>query len=431
MKVLKKGISICLAVLFIVSLFSICASAKADTQNVKINLYSDKVIKVNVPSTLRGLKFYVKSNSKSVVAGLFNEKGVCGYSLMADKRLYVDMIADKKSAKPVTVTLKYTKNGKKILFKKYKVTVAPMKKLKFPDWNVNKGSINNYIIEDPYCDYYNFKMSDKSKLEIDAPFYNGGYKYDGLVRKNNNFEYLAKGKSTGNVKVDVYLSNRKIEVGSFNVAIGDFKTQVRDFSKNTTLKYSQYGSNAYMSKSHIDIEDILNNKKSKAKYSVVPSDTNVVDFLSTGELYATGIGTASCSVYEKIGKTKTLVDKFNVSVGKAKMSYVARENYYWYDDGVFGKGEYVEYLNLTDNATLEMEDTIKTCLINNSLTGSHFKKSQYTITYKSDNPKIATVSKNGVVTAKAEGETDIIYSIKFSDKSVYKNICTVSVSNEW
>ena len=80
MKVLKKGISICLAVLFIVSLFSICASAKADTQNVKINLYSDKVIKVNVPSTLRGLKFYVKSNSKSVVAGLFNEKGVCGYS---------------------------------------------------------------------------------------------------------------------------------------------------------------------------------------------------------------------------------------------------------------------------------------------------------------------------------------------------------------
>ena len=91
----------------------------------------------------------------------------------------------------------------------------------------------------------------------------------------------------------------------------------------------------------------------------------------------------------------------------------------------------MEYLNLTDNATLEMEDTIKTCLINNSLTGSHFKKSQYTITYKSDNPKIATVSKNGVVTAKAEGETDIIYSIKFSDKSVYKNICTVSVSNEW
>lgn len=431
MKVLKKGISICLVAVFVISLFSICTSAKAETQRLNINLYSDKVIKVNVPSSLRGLTFTVKSNSKSVVAGLFNENEVYGDSLKAGKRLYVDMIADKKSAKPVTVTLKYTKNGKKILFKKYKVTVAPMKQVSFTDWNINKGSTNNYIIENPYCDYYKFKMSDKSKLEIDAPFYNGGFKYDGLVRKSNNFEYLAEGKSTGNVKIDVYLSNRKIKVGSFNVAIGDFKAQVRDFSKNTSLKYSEYGSTAYMSKSHIEIENILNNKKSKAKYSVVPSDTGIVDFLSTGELYATGLGKTSCSVYEKIGKTKTLVDKFNVTVGKAKMNYVARENYYWYDDGIFGKGEYVEYLNLTDNTTLEMEDTIKNCLINNKITGSHFKPSQYSISYKSDNPQIATVTKNGVVTAKALGDANIIYSIKFSDKSVYKGNCQVSVESEW
>ena len=66
------------------------------------------------------------------------------------------------------------------------------------------------------------------------------------------------------------------------------------------------------------------------------------------------------------------MDKITVKVKKAPMSYVARENYYWYDDGVFGKGEDVEYLHLTDNTTLEMEDTIKTCLINNKSTGSHF-----------------------------------------------------------
>ena len=209
MKVLKKGISICLVAVFVISLFSICTSAKAETQRLNINLYSDKVIKVNVPSSLRGLTFTVKSNSKSIVAGLFNKNKVYGESLKAGKRLYVDMIADKKSAKPVTVTLKYTKNGKKILFKKYKVTVAPMKQVSFTDWNINKGSTNNYIIENPYCDYYKFKMSDKSKLKIDAPFYNGGFKYDGLVRKSNNFEYLAKLSKDENI-VSVFSNNGEV-----------------------------------------------------------------------------------------------------------------------------------------------------------------------------------------------------------------------------
>lgn len=431
MTVLKKSISICLVALFVISLFSICTSAKVDAQNISINLYSDKVIKVNVPSSLRGLKFTVKSNSKGVVAGLFDKSGDYASSLVAGKRLYVDIIADKTTDKPVTVTLKYTKNGEKILFKKFKVTVAPMQKVNFSDWSINKGSTNRYTVENPYFGDYDFKLSDKSAVAIGYPDYLGDYKYDGLVEKSNNFEYYVKGKSKGKVRADVYLSEYGVKVGSFNITVGDFKATVVDSYKNISLKYSKNGSNAYMSKSHIDLADILNNKKSKAKYTVVPDNTNVADYLDTGEAYATGLGSTTCSIYEKSGKKKTLVDKIKISVSEAKMSYVALENEYWYDDGVFGKGEMVEYLNLSDNSTLRMKDTIETCLINNKQTGSHFKKSQYAITYKSNNPKIATVSKKGVVTAKSFGDANITYSIKFSDKSVYKNNCPVSVINEW
>lgn len=432
MKVLKKGISICLVVLFIVSLFSICASAKAEVQNVEVNLYSNQLVKIDVPTSLKGLEFTVKTNSKSLGVDLFDEFGGTGSTLKAKNRFFVEIAAFKKADKVQTVTLKYAKNGKSHLYRKFKVSVNDMEKVNFKDVTINKGSVNKVKIPNPYCDYYTFKVSDKSKLYIDLDaYYYGKYKYNGLIRAEDNFAYFFTAKKTGSVKVDVYITNANKKVGSFNVTVGDYKTYVYEDNKVVKLKYSKYGSNAYMSKSHILIEDILNNKKSKAKYKVVSDNEKVVSFLNSGHLYAEGIGNANCSVYEKIGKTTTLVDKITVKVKKAPMSYVARENYYWYDDGVFGKGEYVEYLNLTDNATLEMEDTIKTCLINNKTTGSHFKHSQYSISYKSDNPKVATVTDNGIVTAQSLGEANIIYSIKFSDKSVYKGNCQVSVEPEW
>ncbi|MGN1138152.1 MAG: Ig-like domain-containing protein [Ruminococcus sp.] len=432
MKVLKRSSALCLLILMMASMFTFSAGAKAEVQNVEVNLYSNKLVKIDVPTSLKGLDFTVKTNSKSLGVDLLDESGETGPALKAKNRFFVEIAAFKKADKVQTVTLKYAKNGKSHLYRKFKVSVNDMKKVNFKDVTINKGSVNKVKIPNPYCDYYTFKVSDKSKLYIEGDaYYYGKYKYNGLVRAEDNFAYCFTAKKTGSVKVDVYITNANKKVGSFNVTIGDYKTYVYEDNKVVKLKYSKYGSNAYMSESHILIEDILNNSKSNAKYKVVSDNEKAVSFLGSGHLYAEGIGTANCSVYEKIGKTTTLVDKITVKVKKAPMSYVARENYYWYDDGIFGKGEYVEYLNLTDNTTLEMEDTIKTCLINNKTTGSHFKPSQYSISYKSDNPKVATVTKKGTVTAKSLGYTNITYSIKFSDKSVYKGNCQVSVEPEW
>ena len=123
MKVLKKGISICLAVLFVISLFSICASAKAEVQNVDVNLYSNQLVKIDVPTSLKGLNFTVKTNSKSLGVDLFDEFGRTGSTLKGKNRFFVEIAAFKKADKVQTVTLKYAKNGKSHLYRKFKVSV--------------------------------------------------------------------------------------------------------------------------------------------------------------------------------------------------------------------------------------------------------------------------------------------------------------------
>jgi hypothetical protein len=179
------------------------------------------------------------------------------------------------------------------------------------------------------------------------------------------------------------------------------------------------------------LKNILKDKKANTTYSVSSSNENVVSYLSSGEIYATGKGKATCTVYEKTGKSKkTEIDTFTVTVTKSKMAYVVEENALWYNDGIFGQGNLIEYLNLTDNKTLKIQGIIKSHLINNTNLGSHFKSSLYKITYKSGNTKVAKVSSKGVVTAKAVGNAKITYTITFTDGSAYKDVCNVSVEED-
>ena len=74
-----------------------------------------------------------------------------------------------------------------------------------------------------------------------------------------------------------------------------------------------------------------------------------------------------------------------------------------------------------------MKKTIVKTLINNTLTGSHFKKSSYAISFKSSDKSVVTVTSIGKVTAKKVGHAVVNYSIGFSDNSVFKGGCPIEV----
>ena len=107
------------------------------------------------------------------------------------------------------------------------------------------------------------------------------------------------------------------------------------------------------------------------------------------------------------------------------MAYVAKQNALFYDNGIFGHGDNTEFLDVAN--TLVMKSVIVRRLLNNSLTNSHFKTSDYKITFHSTNTKAAKVSSAGKVTAIKKGSARIYYTITFSDKSTYKYYCKIIV----
>ncbi len=418
MKLIRKTTALFLALICGLTCVSFSASAKkVKTKNVTVHHYSQKNLTVKKTSAQKKYTFdySIKNNSKNYIKVNFSDWGV-SYNLQIKGR--------KITAKKLPViSIFYKKDDTKVIVKKFKVAVAKKEKVTFKDVQINKGTTKVITLKNPYYKDYYFKLSKQKVAKISMAYFASGEK----------FSYSTKGVKRGTANVNVYLKDYNVKVGRFKIEVGNFPTTVKKSCKKIKLKYNGHGSNAYMSKSHVMLADILKNMKAetKAKYSVVSDNENVVSSLSTGEIYATGKGTTTCTVYEKLGKAKKKpIDKFTVTSTKANMAYVASENSMYYDEGIFGQGEGIEYLNLTDNKTLNMKAIIISCLINNKITGSHFKSSLYKIIYKSSDKSVATVTGSGVVTAKNYGSAIISYTISFKDGSEYNGKCEVFVESE-
>lgn len=284
----------------------------------------------------------------------------------------------------------------------------------FKNVNINVKMEKDVVLNNPYKKEYKLTISDKSIAKLQS----------GYFAEGNKRTYTFKGLKSGSTDVKVTLRKTNKVVGSFKITVGTFKTSVKQNCKKITLKYNSHGSNAYMAKSHVVINNILKNRKHKsvAKYTVDTSNANVVDTIS-GLIYATGKGNAVVTVYETINNTTKSIGKINVTVKNAKMNYVAKENARYYDEGIFGQGDGCEFLKIGE--TYNINKTVVNCLITNTYTGSKFKKSQYNITYSV--PKayrdMLTVTDDGVATAIANGTGYVRFVIKFKDGSKYKSKC--------
>lgn len=236
-----------------------------------------------------------------------------------------------------------------------------------------------------------------------------------------------KGLKKGNTKAIVYLRNKRI--GSFKIRVTRADASIKKKYRNLALKYNSHGSNAYMSESHIYVNDLIKNPHPKGKYTVFIADHNIISNTSDGNIYTVSKGSTNLTVYEKIkGQKKRNLGTVSVKVKNAKMAYVVKENRKFYPDGIFGKGNKYECLHIdgSDNF-LNIQKRIRTSLINNIYTGSAFTKSEYKIKYESLKPAIATVDKKGIVTAQKVGTTKIRYTINFSDGSRFVGYCHISV----
>lgn len=402
-------------------------SAKTDTKKTTITIsrYAYKEVFIDKADGTEIFTYAVKVNDQNkAIKVTFIDMGESCYLMVTGKKVTND--------KKPTITVYYNdENNEKINVAKYKVKVKKVEKQSFKDVTLNPGTGKLMTVKNPYAYEYSFAFSDKKTAKINPSYYAIGEKYS----------YTVKGLKKGQTTVKVYI--KKSKIGEFAIKVDDLDTHLRKGKTTLSLKYNKHGSSTYMSKSNAILTELLSDMKAKAKYTVEIDNLNVADKINythyslsgenknTNLIYATGTGETTATVYEKIGSRTKKIATLTIVVKKAKMNYVARENREFYNDDIFGNGDFVEYLNLTDNKKLQMAETIKNSLINNEYTGSHFKKSDYTITYKSSAPSVAKVNKKGVVTAKKVGNATVKYVITFSDGTKHKGTCAVSVDEDF
>lgn len=287
--------------------------------------------------------------------------------------------------------------AKAVNFKKtYTVGLHCAENLKLP-WNGSRE--------------YSFKVSNKKVLKkLATPHFNDLYSGD--------YCYVPfRGMKTGKVTVKVY--QKKKQVGQFTVRVNRKTPKMP--KKTYKMKYSP---NGLTEKSTLLAVDKYNGKmryyNQKAKYKMKSSDKAVAT-VKDGVVTTSGVGTAKISIYETYNKKTRKVSSFEVVSTAAKMNAVVKYNRSMYDDGLFGKGEFVEYLYLKEEdggKTLDMQKVIYDGLL--SRYDAKFAAEDYSVTYKSDNEQVVSVSAEGLATALAVGSAKVTYTIQFSDGSSFE-----------
>ena len=403
----------------VLSALIIAGAALVPTSAVTVKT-KDKVltkytkVKLSAKKSKKNIYNYkIANNKKNNIKVEFEDKG-------SSYKLYVYANKVTKDKKLPTLTLYKEKNGQKTDLKKYRFTVKKMKKTKFSDFKVNVKMSKSKTIKNKYTKEYKLSYNKKI-IKIDSK-----YKIKGSKRT-----YKIKSLKKGTTKVKVYLKGTKVKVGEFKATSGDVKTTVKKKHRPLKLKYNSHGESNYMAGCNIQLESILQDKKYNTTYTATVNNEKIASTYTDKNktyIYSTGKGTTTATLYQKIGGgDETKVGTFKITVSKTKMNYVLQQNRLYYPDGIFGNGESVEYLK--PGEVFDMKAVILEKLINNKMTGSHFKPSDYSISFVSNDTSVASVTSAGKVTAKTVGFAIVNYSIGFTDNSVFKGGCPIEVIN--
>lgn len=297
-------------------------------------------------------------------------------------------------------------------------------------YTVGLNCVKRLILPWDYYDTYDFKISPKNIVKkMQTPEFNevyGGVSYMGV----NNASIPFKGLKEGTAKVTVLFGKKK--VATFNILVKPLAPKMP--KKTYKMSFSEKG---LVQKSIISAFDKyggeMKNYNFKAKYKLKSSNKSVATVTKDGGVKTTGVGKATISIFETLNKKTKKVCTFNIISSPVTMRAVAKYTREMYDDGLFGNGEFVEYLYVNGvdflgfegPETLDMKFVIERYLLNGY--GAHFDPEDYTITYVSDNPEIVSVDEKGLATAVGAGSTWVTYKVFFADGTTFKEKVPFSV----
>ena len=332
----------------------------------------------------------------------------------------------KGNAKPVITIYRNMEGEPKQVYRKYRITVKKTPKVS-QKLNVNKNALKLTKLKSNYTKKFVFKYSDKSVARIKWDSVLSGNIYDSGRWQKGKSGYCVKGLKYGKTRVKVYLKGTKIKVGDFKITVKNVKPAIKKKYKTVKLWHSKYG---FVKKGNFCVEDIVNDLSIDSKLSVKIADKKIAYYYVTSPenedydvtmIYAKRLGKTKVTVYETLNGVKRRVGTVRIVVNKATMA-----------DAAWNAPYEEEFMDLPEELYPGDTCDIKEAVESYYLEG--FKAKDYKITIKSKFPKIASVSKGGVLKVIKPVLTDehtrlVEYKINFRDKSVLKGCVYFYVIN--
>lgn len=401
MKFFKKSTGFILSLIIMLSVVVVPTTASAvSTTKKSMLIYTSQNLTFKKAES-DTYKCSVKGNSKGYIKVDSNNEGDYFWLYVSSKK------ATPAKSKPVISVYKVD-GDKKTLYKKYQITVKPVKTIKFSNVKLNKNTNKIVTVKNPYEKDYKFKYSKKiAKINM------------GYYRDGNKITYDIKGLKKGSTTVKVYLSGTK--VGSFKITVGDFKASV---NKKLTLKYNSHIAGYYLNGGSVNLGTLIKNYHSNSTYTFKAKNSKLVSSYSVQktkyspkavEIYSKKTGKTTLTVYEKRGKAKkTKIGKINLTVKKAKDSEVFDSNREWDNNGIF----YERFI--APGQKFDLKSAVVNNYINYHGTKSYFKDNEFTFTAVSNHPEIISIDENGVCTCNTldnAGLNEVTYTVTFADGS--------------
>ncbi|MEE3333958.1 MAG: hypothetical protein VZR54_06755 [Ruminococcus sp.] len=401
MKFLKASITFILSIIIATSAAAIAgAVAKAETNSINVTLYKDKNLDVIKDDGNFSYSAKVTGNKKAVIVDTEYGDTYTGFRIIGNK-----LTGSKRATVKIIKTNNITDKSETV--KTYKISVKKPKVKKLATIKLSKGQKMVGAIKNDFCRECKLKVRN---TKIVKP--NGGCPDINTDRDVQLLTFNAKKK--GSTTADVYIKNTK--VGKVKIKVGAYKPYVDSKNKNVTLKYNShgraedyYGFSEYLRNYDYRIFDKLT-YKTDSKYITYNKD----------DLYPFTINRTGSTTISICHKNKKLAS-IKAKIKTAKMADVFSNNLGGESDGDFLNYEHC--VSYSTNTTYDVFDNINSIVLNNKRKGTNFSKSDYKITYKSNDESTATIDEYGVAHIKPAalqaGSVSFKYTIKFSDKSVY------------
>ncbi len=197
-------------------------------------------------------------------------------------------------------------------------------------------------------------------------------------------------------------------------------------SLNKQLRFNEKVDVKLCSISYANTDHFISYPDENATYYFKVADESIVGLDNNKTMiYCKKAGKTTVDIIEELnGKTRNL-GTVNLEVVKTDMADAFECSMMFYTGDEFGDQILKMDLGKTE---YDMGTPLKSLLIGNSELGTKFTAEDFTITYKSDNEDVVTISDKGVVKGGKNGHTYANYYIKFSDNSVYDSYLEMQVT---